>query len=135
MNTELEPIDRGFRIILRYLDDDTQKDIDYVRKIDSPDYDAALAILKHDFEKMQVENPSDDRFGFTMFQQITTNFFGKVTRDWEPCAWFGSNENYLIGKPGPNSMEKADREFIEACDRLFAAKSRGTPFVPALPML
>lgn len=153
MKTELEPMDLGFRIVLRFLDDETQKDTQMERKIESGDYEEALKAIREDYERMEAENPTDNRFGFTMLQQVTTNMLGVVTREWYPVAWFGSNDKYLIGKPELNPhrldpvdyppeydedgkrLDDADLKFLKEMRKLFGDVARQYPFVPSLPLL
>lgn len=138
MKTELEPFDLGYRIVLRYLDDDTQKETELVRKVADSSYEAALDLIRLDYERMKAENPADNRFGFTLLSQMTTNFFGQVSRSWRACAWFGTNDLYLIGKPEKSHeeiLDAVDRRVFEGLARITTAQTRLTPFVPALPLL
>lgn len=136
--TELEPFDLGYRIVLKYLDDETQKETELVRKVANSSYQDALELIRADYERMKAENPTDDRFGFTLLSQMTTNFFGQVSRSWHACAWFGTNDSYLIGKPEKSTddmLDALDRYVAQGLLRIATAETRLTPFVPALPLL
>jgi hypothetical protein len=137
-NAELEPMDLGYRIVLKYLDDETQKETELVRKVADSGYQDALDLIRADYERMKAENPTDDRFGFTLLSQMTTNFFGMVSRSWHACAWFGTNDLYLIGKPEKTVEEQlhaADLALFDVMQRIATSSTRRTPFVPALPLL
>jgi hypothetical protein len=84
-------------IVVRWFDDTEQKDLGRQSK-PQEDYKKVETEAQGRFNAI-VAAPDDDRYGVTVLQEVTMNIFGKVTREWWACAWFGKNPKYLVQPP------------------------------------